>query len=142
VLALRIALPVIGPTASGKCWGGRAVSTLGSNRCNSTSLRQCCRMSPTAWENDRGTIGAIGCHNGLGTLGVPRAVSFYGLLGGPPSGPPEKSSISPTSLAGSARPYSLTTDRSARVDVGYYRACGSGHSRLANRVAMRAYFRV
>ena len=33
---LRIAF--IGPPASGKGWGERAVSTLGSNRCNSTLL--------------------------------------------------------------------------------------------------------
>ena len=48
--------------------------------------------------------------------GVPRAVSFYGLLSGPPRDPPVTFSTSRTCLTGSAMPfYSLATDQSARV---------------------------
>ena len=49
--ALRIAL--IGPPASGK--GGRSEPSQLLARTVVTA--RCCRMSPTAWANDRGTMG-------------------------------------------------------------------------------------
>jgi len=96
--ALRMAS--IGPPASDKGWGERAVSTLGSNRCNSTLLP----------------------HVSYGT-GKRSGNDGWGYLEQSPSkacsaGPlvtPEIFSTSRTSLAGSAHLSSLTADQSARV---------------------------
>ena len=67
-------------------------------------------------------------------MGVPRAVSFYGLLSGPPSNP--KVNI----FDESNFPHWVSTPFLLQLIAvhGYYRTYGSGHSRLA----LRADFQV
>ena len=69
-------------------------------------------------------------------VGVPRAVSFYGLLSGPPNDPPLNISEKSNFPHWVSTPFLLETDRSARVPprIQY----GSGRSRLA----LRATFQV
>ena len=120
--ALRIAL--IGPPASGK--GGRSEPSQLLARTVVTARCSDCRVSPTAWVNDRGTMPRW--------VGVPRAVSFYGLLSGPPSDPPVNISrpVEFPSLGQHALPPSNRSKRTGTT------AHGSGHSRLA----LRADFQV
>ena len=98
--ALRIAF--IGPPASGKGWGERAIST---NRCNSTLLPHVPGIVPYGMGKRSGDDGWWYLEQSPSTA----------CLAGPLVTPQRNFRHSRNSLAGPARPSSLTTDRSARV---------------------------